>query len=69
MKKVNELFQLPNEELGILPINYRLMKKISLQERRSIKFEESEFHQTKAYELRGFYKSISPCFNVNQIDE
>ena len=69
MNYKNELFQLRNDELGVLPINYRLMKKLRPQESKIIKLEESEFHQTKAFELYAFYKSISPCFNINLADE
>ena len=63
MKYNNELFQLPLNKLGVLPINYRIMKKLTNKERKCIKIEESEYYQTKAYELKGFYKSIAPCFN------
>lgn len=68
-KTIFDFFQEPNANLQIIPINYRLMKKLSSEERLRVNIAESEFHQTKTYKLNVFYKSVSPCVNFKRKDD
>ncbi len=66
-KTIYDFFQeSSNANLKFIPINYRLMKKLSSEERLRVRIAVSEFHQTKIYKLNEFYKSVSPCINVNE---
>lgn len=65
-KVTYDFFEVSNANLQIIPINYRLMKKLTSGERLKVRIADSEFHQTKTYKLNEFYKPVSPCVNFNE---